>query len=121
MSALIRYQFAFPPSTNHLFANAGKGRIKSEGYRRWIKGAQGAILEQGRKRQPGPVSLSLALVRPDNRKRDLSNAIKSVEDLLVGMGVIEDDSLVQRLSVQWVPSGAPCTVLIQPAEMGLAA
>lgn len=118
---MIRYELPYPPSTNNLFFNTGHGRAKTDGYKAWREAAGYAIIEQGRKRQPGPVSLALALVRPDKRKRDLSNSIKSVEDLLVQLGVIEDDSLVQRISIQWVSAGAPCTVIVQTAEQELAA
>lgn len=119
---MIKLEIPYPPTTNHLFVNVGKRRVKSESYKAWLDAAGWMIAEQGRPRIRGHVSLSIALVRPDNRKRDLSNTIKSVEDLFVQMGVIEDDSLIQRLSVQWV-DGVPgqCVVLIQEAEQGLAA
>jgi crossover junction endodeoxyribonuclease RusA len=116
-----RYVLAYPPSTNNLFITAGKHRVRSIGYRDWVNAAGFQIMEQGRVRFQGPVSLSIALVRPDKRKRDLSNAgLKAIEDLLVEMGVIEDDSLVQRIDLQWAPSGDPCTVLIQKHEGGVA-
>ena len=118
---MIRYSLPYPPSVNNLFVNAGKRRVTSEPYQRWQGAAQGAILEQGRKRIHGPVSLSVALVRPDKRRRDLSNTLKAVEDVLVSMAVIDDDSLIQRISVQWVASGEPCVVIIQEAVEAMAA
>jgi hypothetical protein len=108
--------------TNHLFFNkATGGRGRSDVYRKWCKSAGNCIVEQGRRHVHGKVSLSMALVRPDKRKRDLSNLLKAVEDLLVSMAVIDDDSLIQRLSVQWVEQGDPCVVLIQQHERALAA
>jgi len=118
---MIRYTLPYPPTTNHLFATAGAKRVKSRAYRAWIDAAGCEIMAQGRQRVHGPVTLAIALRRPDKRKRDLSNAIKAVEDLIVSMGVIDDDSLVQRLSVQWVSDGAPCTVLIMEHSEELAA
>ncbi len=109
---MIRYSLPYPPTVNNLFFNVRHGRVKTDAYRAWLENAGHAINVQGKKRICGPVSLSIGLVRPDKRKRDLSNTIKSVEDLLVSMGVIEDDSLVQKLSVQWVSGDAPCTVII---------
>ena len=48
-------------------------------------------LQHPRKIQ-GPVAISIAAGRPDQRKRDLDNiATKAVLDLLVAHGVIEDD------------------------------
>lgn len=114
---MIRYALPYPPSTNTLFANVKGGRVKSEGYQRWLRNAGNAIIEQGRRKMPGNVTLSIAVVRPDKRRRDLDNCLKAVIDLLVSMAVIDDDSLVQKISIQWIPSGDPCTVLIHQAEV----
>lgn len=126
---MIRYTLPFPPSVNGLFRNVTvgpgivkPGRAKTSHYKQWIGLAQGNILEQGRKRIHGFVSVSVALVRPDKRKRDLDNAgMKAILDLLVSMQVIDDDSLVQRISLQWAEAGPPCSVIIQQAEESLAA
>jgi Holliday junction resolvase RusA-like endonuclease len=118
---VIRYELPYPPTTNNLFANGGSGRYKTRGYKTWQEAAGYSIIEQGRQRLKGPVSIAIALVRPDRRKRDASNVIKPIEDLLVMMGVIEDDSLVQRVSAEWVGHGSPCVVLVQTAEEALAA
>lgn len=119
---MVRYDLPYPPTTNHLFVNAGKSRVRSAMYKDWCDLAGWSIAEQGRKRIKGAVSLSIALTRPDKRRRDLSNAgLKAIEDLLVEMGVIEDDSLVQRISLQWVNDGPPCIVLIQEAVQEMAA
>lgn len=121
---LIRYQLPFPPSVNHLFNPIGNRRmIKSREYRSWFIHAGNAIIEQGRKAMKGEVVVSIALVAPDKRRRDASNLIKAVEDLLVNMRVIEgdDNRYVQKISAQWVDDGEPCTVLVQQYERGLAA
>lgn len=108
----VRYELPFPPSANNLFATVGKSRIRSERYKAWAKEAGQLIQMQGRKRVVGQVALAVDLVKPDRRKRDLSNTLKAVEDLLVDMQVIDDDSLIQVLSVQWVPDGVPCVVTV---------
>lgn len=118
---MIRYDLPYPPTVNNLFVNGANGRFKSKAYSAWREAASYSIMEQGRQRMRGCVSLAIALVKPDKRKRDLSNTIKAIEDLLVAMAVIEDDSLVQRISIQWVADGAPCTVLVMHAEQGMAA
>ena len=118
---MIRYELPYPPTANNLFVNAGRKRVKSGAYRAWQAASGYAILSQRLQVLHGPVSLSVALVRPDKRKRDLSNTLKAVEDILVHMNVIEDDSMIQRISAQWVPSGPECVVLIQTAEEALAA
>lgn len=64
------------------------------------------------KRVPGFVGIKIQCVKPDRRRRDISNLIKAAEDLLVSMRVIDDDSLVQRLEISWVPVGAPCQIWV---------
>ncbi len=119
--ALARYELPFPPSVNNLFANATKGRYETAHYKRWQKDAGNLILAQGRKRVSGYVSLAIALVKPDKRRRDLSNTVKAIEDLLVDMAVIDDDSLVQRLDVRWAEEGPPCVVIVQEHVQEMAA
>jgi crossover junction endodeoxyribonuclease RusA len=118
---LIRYNLPFPPSVNNLFANGKKGRYRTDRYEAWRTLAGQEILVQGRKSLKGKVSLSVCAVRPDRRRRDVSNLLKPVEDLLVDMGVIEDDSLVERITIQWAEAGSfECVVLVQPHEGGVA-
>lgn len=117
----VRYELPFPPSVNNLFATVGRKRVRSDRYRAWAKQAAEFITLQGKKRVHGHVSLHVGLVRPDRRVRDLSNTLKAIEDLLVDMSVIDDDSLIQRISVQWVPDGPPCVVLVQEAMEVMAA
>lgn len=49
----------------------------------------------------GPVSVSVLVVRPDRRKRDLDNLLKAVLDTLVLLGVIEDDSVIEKILISW--------------------
>ncbi len=92
----------YPPSTNNLYRNVpGKGRVKTDRYRTWLRAAGNEILAQRPMKFEGEVSLSLTLRRRDGRRRDLSNAIKATEDLLVAHGIIQDDSLVGELYVTW--------------------
>ncbi len=109
---MIRYELPYPPSVNGLFHNAAKGRAKTPAYRKWRDDAGKMILAQGRRRIHGYINLSIAVTRPDRRKRDISNLIKAM---------IDDDSLVQRLSIKWVESGPECAVIVQQAEGELAA
>ncbi len=62
----------------------------------------------------GYVRVQLVLVKPDRRRRDLSNYIKAVEDLLVEHGIIEDDNMITDLRVRWGkgPSGGATVQLL---------
>ena len=111
---VISVHIPYPPTANNLFFNkSGRGRVKTERYRTWLRAAGNELLVQRPPKLTGKVVLSISLGRPDRRKRDLSNCIKPIEDLLVAHGLIEDDSLVERLSICWaVTSGAH--VLVWP-------
>jgi crossover junction endodeoxyribonuclease RusA len=105
----------FPPSTNNLFAGKAR-RYVSKSYKAWREEA-GWTLEQQEpiERFTGPVSLTLALGRPDKRRRDLSNFVKAIEDLCVTHGIIRDDSDVHRLLVYWTGGVVGVRVEIEPA------
>ncbi len=107
-----------PPSVNNLFVNNRRtgGRFPSGQYKAWQEEAGRQLLMQKRpKCFETPVSLTLSFGRPDNRRRDISNYIKSVEDLLVKHNVIEDDSLVHRLVAVWDRDVTGVRVEIEPA------
>ncbi len=109
---MLTLRLPFPPTTNNLFFNLpGRrgGRAPSKGYKAWKERAAVAIRQQAPVPVPGPVMLSIVLGRPDRRRRDLSNYLKALEDALVQHGLIDDDSMVQTLSVSW--HNAPGAVL----------
>jgi crossover junction endodeoxyribonuclease RusA len=98
----------YPPSVNHLFATKrGGGRVKTAAYRSWITEAGWMIQSQPDRlhRHTGKVSFTMLVRRPDSRRRDQSNLIKAVEDLLVRHGILIDDSLIEEIRVRWVYEG----------------
>lgn len=121
---MIRLHLPFPPSVNSLYGNGGnkRGRHKTQAYDAWIKLASVGIKDSHRMGL-GPYSLSICLEPPDKkRSRDLGNLEKAVSDLLVMHGVVKDDRYCQRLTMTWGTGlPAPCVVLVQRAEEGLAA
>lgn len=103
MSSLV-INLPYPPSGNNLFSNFGKGRVKSPRYREWSNKAAWEVRAQvGPKGIKGPYGLTILAGRPDKRKRDIGNLLKSVEDSLVAGGAVEDDSLCQRVEARWEP------------------
>lgn len=91
-----------PPSVNMLYRNvSGKGRCKTKRYMTWINAAGWMIKEQRPDSIKGWIVLDITVNRPDARKRDISNTIKAVEDLLVEHRIIEDDSLVLEVRARW--------------------
>ena len=107
--------FPFPPSVNSLY-DGGKNtkrRFTSERYARWIEDAGWHLLSQRDRnnRHTGPVEVVYTLCPPDKRRRDVFNYEKAISDLLVKHGILSDDVLIQKGTVQWL-AGPPVTVLI---------
>ena len=118
---VVRIELPFPPSVNGLTANAKKGRIRTAAYAAWYIQAS-ANIKDSHRAGFGPYSLSICLRRPDGRRRDLGNLEKAISDLLVAHGVVQDDSLAERITVQWDAGlSAECVGRVQPDVEALAA
>lgn len=90
-----------PPSANACFRNAaGKGRVKTKVYTDWITAAAWDIAVQNPGCVSGPYHL-LVTVKRANLRKDLDNFIKPISDLLVTMGVVDDDRFCESISAQW--------------------
>ena len=115
----IRIVLAFPPSVNRLWRASSSGSVyKSKTYTTWLKTAlMNAKIQAGNRKIEGPYKLTLEVVRPDKRKRDLDNTIKAVSDCLVQVGII-DDSKCEHLVAKWVKGEYPCTVTIETITLG---
>lgn len=96
----INLHLPVPPSVNSLYVNrSGRGRVTSPAYRRWKHTAGKMLLLQNTRPVLTPATLLIEIDQPRNRdgsirrgRRDPSNRIKPVEDLLVAHGIIPDDS-----------------------------
>lgn len=106
----------YPPSVNALHRVYNGRSIASEEYRSWKEQAGRRLLSQRPRPVSGPVTVSVELCPPDNRRRDIDNAgFKAVLDLLVAHRVIEaDDSrIVKEITARWVEAGEPCAVYVR--------
>lgn len=109
-----RFYLPYPPSVNGLHNNGGKkfGRSRTKEYEAWRKFAGWKIKEQKVGKVPGRVEVVISVVAPDKRKRDVANLEKAVSDVLVTMGIIEDDSLIFRNTQQWATGKGECLVVV---------
>jgi Holliday junction resolvase RusA-like endonuclease len=102
------FELPIAPSTNGLTRNVpGKGRVKTDLYRRWLIEAGWALKEQHVPKVEGTVSLTFWAAIP-KRSRDLDNLIKATLDLLQANGIIENDALVCEIGAKWdrtIPAG----------------
>lgn len=118
---MIRIELPFPPSVNNLYINAGKRRVMSARYKAWFALACVSVKDTHRQ-NIGPYALNICVKRPDKRRRDLGNLEKAVSDLLVECGVIRDDSLCERITLQWDAGiQAECVVIVIPCPEAIAA
>jgi crossover junction endodeoxyribonuclease RusA len=100
----ITLTLPFPPTTNHLFINAGRKRVRSPKYRAWAEEAGWQLNAQKARLVPGPVALHYEFQEgQDKRKRDIGNLEKGLTDLLVTHGVIEadDGTIVREINLRW--------------------
>lgn len=111
------FTLPFPPSVNNLFVNLpGHGRVKTQRYRTWRNAAGWDIKAAKPEKFSGPVEISVVYQRPDNRRRDLDNLFKAIADALVEFEVIEDDSKIERIALEWGESrGATVTIVPRDA------
>lgn len=96
-----RIALTTPPSVNSLYANKKSGgRRKSETYKSWIRTACQEILAQRRKITSihGPYTILIKVAK--GTRGDVDNRAKAVLDILVSMGVTDDDKHCQRCTVE---------------------
>lgn len=111
------YMLPFPPSVNNLFLNVKRGgRVKTPRYREWIEEAGLSLNTQHVPRYDGRVYIIYRVNRPDKRRRDISNLVKPIEDLLVLHGVLKDDSLIDGFEIRWDGEGHGMFFSIAPSE-----
>ncbi len=118
MTAPIEISLPFPPSVNALFANVkGVGRVKTSAYRKWAAEAGWSLAAQRPRGIAGAYEIEITAFRPDNRRRDLGNLEKGISDLLVSQGVVEDDSLAEKITLQWATGGDGVRVVVKAFEV----
>jgi Holliday junction resolvase RusA-like endonuclease len=102
-----------PPSTNRLW-RAHKGRVlMAAHYREWMDSAVASLIAQAHGHSiSGPYGMLVRFVKPDRRKRDLSNNLKALEDAIVKAGLVRDDSDCQSIELAWVEHGPAVRVHI---------
>lgn len=112
----VYLQFDAPPSVNASTLNvAGKGRVKTQVYKDWLRDAGWQINAQ----RPGHVSGRYHLtikVRRASLRRDLDNYVKLTGDILVKMGIIDDDVHAESINLAWTDEGEGVSCMIASAQ-----
>jgi crossover junction endodeoxyribonuclease RusA len=90
----------FPPSTNNIYFNGKKGRVLTDKGREYHKTVAEYVAQQKADVMfTGRLAMYLIFYPPDNRRRDLSNFVKALENGLKNAGVYKDDSLIDELKL----------------------
>lgn len=117
----------WPPAVNNLYMNVGKRRVRTARYDAWLNEATIRARLQRPKPVRGDFGVYATFNRPDRRRRDLDGLLKAPLDLLVKLGVIDDDSGAQTITMAWsdAPIGKPglCRITITaiPEPLAVAA
>jgi len=108
----FRVVLPVPPSANALFTTraGSRQRIKADAYRAWIAEAGWAVA-RATVRLAEPIKHArVEMDMPFSYRRDISNGVKAVEDLLKTHGIIVDDRWIEELVVRRVPATQPMEV-----------
>jgi crossover junction endodeoxyribonuclease RusA len=101
----MRLTLPWPPSANTYYRHVSRGPLAgrtllSEAGRAYRKAVDAVVAQaRARKALAVPLEIRIAAFPPDRRKRDLDNLLKSVLDCLEASGVIENDNLIESLSI----------------------
>ena len=102
MTQALSLVLPIPPSINMAYRNVpGVGRVKTRTYKDWATEAALLMKIQAKGRIEGAYAIHVEIDRPDKRRRDLSNLLKVLEDTIVQQGLVEDDSLCERIKMKW--------------------
>lgn len=114
---MLTFTLPYPPSVNALYRNVPKvGRVKTGATKAFNFQAALALAGQRANGLKGRVNVTYQVGRfPDNRRRDVANYEKALSDALVANGIIEDDSLIERLTIGWADGVHGVLVTVEAA------
>ena len=114
---MIRLELPLAPSTNRLWKVGKGGRMyRSPEYVAWLEEASWMVKTQTKNQIFGQYIVHISATKPDKRRRDLDNLLKSTSDLLVKTKVVEDDSECKAIAAEWGDHGVPMVVTIYGIE-----
>jgi crossover junction endodeoxyribonuclease RusA len=116
---MIMLSIPYPPSGNHMWKHArGKHYLTKEAVAyysqvAWVIKSSGLAMGLDCR-----LEVEVDIYPPDKRKRDLSNVIKVVEDACTKAGLWVDDSQIDRLVLQRMPSIKNGAIALRVAPCG---
>ncbi len=92
-----------------------RGRRKSTKYLTWLRVSESELLPQKVDKIKGSYQLELHVGKTTTRA-DIDNLIKPISDLLVKMGITEDDAKMMRCSAEFVTYRKNVLIMIKEFE-----
>jgi crossover junction endodeoxyribonuclease RusA len=92
----------YPPSVNGYWRNIGRGRtIISKAGRDYMQAVSAEVAASDKPATyNGRLAVCVTVYPPDRRRRDLDNVCKAILDSLGKANVYEDDSQIDRLTIE---------------------
>lgn len=119
----VTVQLPYPPSVNHYWGHRrDRVYLKKEGINYRVRVAY-AIIEQVKS---GPIwlgafkkklKMTLNVIPPDNRMRDLDNILKAMLDALESAQVYENDNQIDELHIYRKKPEKPGCVVVEIHEL----
>ncbi len=107
----------WPPTLNTMYATVGKRRVLSKRGREYRESVYAEVLNQHGIFKPftSQIKVSVELIQPDRRKRDIDNLFKALFDALGYANCYMDDSQISELwAIKREPDGTGrCIVVIE--------
>jgi Holliday junction resolvase RusA-like endonuclease len=111
----VKLTLPLPPSLNNLYANTARGRWKTEEGRTYQRQVQTLAAYQGAE-WLGKAEVEVHYWFHMNRRGDVSNRVKAVEDALTGV-IWENDRQVRRFTAERVPPDGEPYVEVEITEI----
>ena len=114
----MRIDLDYPPTTNTMYPTGknGKRRLSEKG-RQYRNSVLACVLEQHGVFKPleGNLKITIGLIPPDRRKRDLDNCFKAILDSLGYANCFLDDRQIKEIHgfMREPGKGGKCAVLIE--------
>ncbi len=97
---MIVLELPYPPSVNHHWRRVGHRTLISKEGRLFRKRVLTMLSVHHREPLAGRLHVRVLVYPPDRRRRDLDNIIKALFDALEHGGVYENDSQIDRLTIE---------------------
>jgi len=95
------FTLPIPPSANAIWrSNRGRTHLSAK-YKSWIASAGLMLNSQRVPTINPPYQVEYAVGRPDKRRRDVTNFVKALDDLLQNCNVITNDSEIIDSRIYW--------------------